>query len=477
MSRSLSLRLAVMVGLLGLVQAAAVLAFSYFTFDRELAMQERMLLADKLQQTRELVGSLQDVSALKDNAYRLFELVKGQSDLHMAIASNDTGTAQVAFSKEAIESLRRLKQDVWATNAYLAWEADRTRMLSLAGTATTRDGRSYEVVLSVDRSAGLRLLRQLLLTALTLAPFALAFVMLAAIAVVGLGLRPLRRLSGAVSRVTARQLDERLDAASLPDELVELAEAFNAMLARLSDSVMRLSQFSADLAHEMRTPLATLLARTQVVLSQKRTPEELTEVLTQNVEELQRLSRLVADMLFLAQADQARHALNIEPVPLADEASGIAEFLAIAGEERGVRFRVDGDARVLADRGLVQRSLMNLMGNAVRHARANSEILVTVAMGQSGVSLAVENEGEDIAPEHLGRLFERFYRVDPARHRDAGGSGLGLSIVRAIMALHGGRVEVDSPAPGRVRFTLRFPDAPAVQGGDQPPYPRASDRS
>jgi two-component system heavy metal sensor histidine kinase CusS len=313
------------------------------------------------------------------------------------------------------------------------------------------------VVLSLDRGQGMGLLRQLLVTALTAAPFALAGVMLAAAAVVGIGLRPLRRLSHAVSRVTARQLDEPIDPARLPRELVELAMTFNAMLDRLRDSVTRLSEFSADLAHEMRTPLATLLARTQVVLSQQRKSEELSEVLVQNVEELQRLSRLVTDMLFLAQADKATHALQLEQFDLASEAQRVTEFLAIGAEDKELRFDVRGTGRVLADRGLVQRALTNLISNAVRHARRDSVIVVEVESRTAGASVSVENEGDDIPKAHLGRLFERFYRADPARHREGGGAGLGLSIVQAIMTLHGGSAAVSMPAAGRVRFTLLFP--------------------
>lgn len=462
MKRNLTLRLALLVGLLGLVQAAGVLAFSYFAFSNELGAQERALLQDKLEQTRELIATLPDAAALKDNAYRLFELVKEQPDLNIAVALIDSGAVQVAFSPEATESLQRLKQDVWGTDAYLEWQAagGSPSMLSLASTARTKDGQVHEVVLSVDRAQSRAILRQLLLTALTAAPFALAGVMLAAAAVVGIGLSPLRRLSRAVSRVNARQLDERLDPVDLPRELVEFAEAFNAMLDRLGDSVTRLSQFSADLAHEMRTPLATLLARTQIVLSQHRNPEELADVLVQNVEEVQRLSRLVTDMLFLAQADQARQALQVEHVDAGAEARRVAEFLSLGAEERGLSFRVHGAGSALADRGLLQRALTNLMANAVRHARRDSVISVEIESRSQGTSIAVENVGEEIPREHLDRLFERFYRADPARQREAGGTGLGLSIVQAIMTLHGGKADASLPAPGRVRFTLYFRDPP-----------------
>lgn len=467
MRSSLTFRVAILVGLLGLAQAAAVVGFFHVSLSSELAARQRTLLSDKVEQARQLIGNLQDAESLKANAYRLVELVKGQSDLHMAVASLETGEAQVAFSREAAESLQRLKQDTWSTNAYLEWQpaGARSAMLSLAATVSTRDGQGYEIVLSVDRAADRGLLRQLLLTTLTAAPLALALLTLAATAVVGLGLRPLRRFRQAVSRVTATQLDVRLQPESLPRELEELADAFNAMLDRLRDSVTRLSQFSADLAHELRTPLATLLARTQVLLSRQRSPEQLIDVLVHNVEELQRLASIVADMLFLAQADQANQALHIESVDLAAEAALVADFLSIGAEEKGIAIRVEGQASVLADHGLVQRALTNLMSNAVRHARPSSEIKVIIGSTPRGASVAVENEGEEIPPEHVERVFDRFYRVDPARQREGGGTGLGLAIVRAIMQLHGGIAEIAPAGPARVRFVLRF----ANVGSDQKP--------
>lgn len=458
MTFSLTVRLAILAGVLGLAQAAAVLGFFYVSLENELAARQRTLLDDKLGQARQLIGGLENGTSLRANAYRLVELVKGQTDLHMAVASSDSGEAQVAFSREAVESLQRLKLDTWGTNAYLEWQpaGGSSPMLSLASTVSTSDGEDFEIVLSVDRGADRGLLGQLLLTILTAAPIGLALVTVAATVIVGVGLRPLRRFRHAVSHVTAARLNVRLQPESLPRELKELADAFNAMLDRLRDSVTRLSQFSADLAHEMRTPLASLLAQTQVALSRKRTPEELADVLAHNVEELQRLARLVSDMLFLARADQASQALQLECVEVGVEAARVADFLTIGAEEKGVSIRIQGSARVLADRGLVQRALTNLLSNAVRHARNSSVIRVMMAEGPCGAQVAIENEGEDIPAEHLGRLFDRFYRMDPARHRDRGGSGLGLAIVRAIMELHGGTVEVAGPAPGRVQFTLCF---------------------
>jgi len=457
---SLKLRLALLVGVLGLLQAAAVLAFSYVTLERELDAQKRAVLRDKAQQARHLIDEMQDGTAVRDNAFKIVELVTGHAELHMAVAGSESGETYVAFSPEAAESLERLKNDTWQTNGFLAWQSrgSATTMLSLATAGRTRNSRPYEVVLTVDRSEDMRLLQELLITAATAAPFGLAIVLLSAMMIVALGLKPLQTFKQAVGGISASSLTARLDTARLPSELQGLGQAFNSMLDRLDDGVTRLSQFSGDLAHEMRTPLATLLGRTQVALSQSRSVEQLLDVLEGNVEELQRLSRLVADMLFLAQTDHAQSALDLQPIELDREARQVGEFLDLVAQERGVSIAVTGKASIVADKGLVQRAITNLLTNAVRHGTPGTEVLVTVQSNDGGTSLEVVNQGSPIAQEHLARLFDRFYRVDSSRGRDlGGGTGLGLAIVRAIMTLHGGTARASSTADGEVRFALFFP--------------------
>jgi len=465
---SLALRLAILVALLGLLQAIGVLAFSYWTFDRELNKQKRLILADKTDQARHLVSELADEAAISDNAFRLVELVTGHAELHLVIATPEATVPLIAFSPEAAESLVRLRIDTWGSDAFLSWVVRESGkpMLSMAAAAKTKNGRPYEVVLTIDRSDDGRVLGGLVVAALTSIPFALGIVFLSGIGIVRFGLRPLRRLREAASRVSANALSERLDLSGLPSELQTLAEAFNAMLERLDDGVRRLSEFSGDLSHEMRTPLATLLGRTQVALSKERSTEELMEVLESNVEELQRLTRLVADMLFLAQADNAGTSLKLTEFDLALEARKVADFLEVLAQDRGVTLTIEGIASVVADRSLVQRAMTNVMANAIRYAFVNTRVIVQVGPSQAEVTLEVLNQGEPIASEHQSRLFDRFYRVDDARDRDAGGTGLGLAIVKAIMQIHGGRVEVSSSAAGETRFSLHFPArALSDQGG------------
>ena len=229
------------------------------------------------------------------------------------------------------------------------------------------------------------------------------------------------------------------------------------MLERIDDGYKRLQEFSGELAHEMRTPVATLLGRTQVALSKTRTVPDLREVLEGNVEELERLSRLISDMLFIASADHNENILKCERVELAREAQQVAEYLSLIAEERGLTVEVTGAATVLGDRLLVQRAITNLVSNAIRHAQANSKVDLSITVENESTTLAVVNEGDGIAPDHLQHIFDRFYRVDSARARLDGGAGLGLAIVRSIMSAHGGRVNAQSLMSGRTIFTLSFP--------------------
>ena len=193
------------------------------------------------------------------------------------------------------------------------------------------------------------------------------------------------------------------------------------------------------------------------MLSQPRTHEQLVELLEQNIEELERLTRIVADMLFLAQTDNSTSHLGITIVDLADEARKVVEYIELVAHERDIDFVVEGEGKVLADVGLVDRAITNLLSNAVRYGNPNSTVAIRIRTADERVELAVTNTGAPVSAEHLGRLFDRFYRADSARSREAGGTGLGLSIVQAIMTLHGGYAAAGSHANGMITFTLSFP--------------------
>lgn len=274
------------------------------------------------------------------------------------------------------------------------------------------------------------------------------------------GLAPLREMARVTQRVSASRLGERLQAESVPGELADLAEAFNEMMTRLEDSFRRLSEFSSDLAHELRTPISNLMTQTQVAISRARSADEYREVLYSNLEEYERLARMTSDMLFLAKADDGL-VTGMQEVDLAAQAREVLGFYEALSEERGVALALDGGGRVRGDRAMLRRAIGNLLSNAIRHTARGGTIRVAIAArGPDAVELSVENPGETIAVEHLPRLFDRFYRVEPARHSRSDGAGLGLAITRSIVEAHGGTIAAASFG-GLTRFTIVLPAADA----------------
>lgn len=271
------------------------------------------------------------------------------------------------------------------------------------------------------------------------------------------GLSPLRDISRSAAGITANRLDQRLSADAFPVELAEVANTLNEMLARLEESFRRLSDFSSDLAHELRTPVSNLLTQTQVTLSKPRTREEYEDVLASNAEEFERLTRMISDMLFLAKSDNSLIIPHLERVDLAAEIRSLLEFYEALAEEKRVTLCASGEGSVFGDRLMLRRAIHNLLSNAVRHTPEGGRIAAVIDDSDgSTITIAVENTGETILPEHLPRLFDRFYRASASRQSSGEGAGLGLAITRSIAIAHGGQVLAYSEH-GVSRFEMRLP--------------------
>ncbi|QTN23382.1 heavy metal sensor histidine kinase [Rhizobacter sp. AJA081-3] len=269
-------------------------------------------------------------------------------------------------------------------------------------------------------------------------------------------LRPLNDLAAQTRAISARRLDHRLALADPAEELLPWVEQFNALMERLEGAVAQLEGFNADVAHELRTPLAALIGHTEVALARERPAEVLRDTLLSNLEEAQRLAALVNDMLFLSQADRGASARRGRSASLAELAAQVVEFHEALLEEAGLAVRIEGDAQAAVDEPLVKRALANLLGNAIRFAQRGSCVVVCIAPDAAEqVRVEVRNAGEPIAPQHLERLFDRFFRVDAARPDSQSHHGLGLAIVAAIARMHAGRpLAASEGGTTRVGFTL-----------------------
>ena len=271
------------------------------------------------------------------------------------------------------------------------------------------------------------------------------------------GLSPLRAMKARAQAVSAHRLDERMPVEAVPVEMADLAQSLNDMLLRLQTDFERLSAFSSDLAHELRTPISNLLTETQVTLSQKRTADDYRNTLASNSEELQRLARMVSDMLFLAKTEHGLALPHPEAIALETEVAALADFYEALAADKSLQLVTEGAAQMEGDRLMVRRALSNLLSNAIRHSPEHGQVCIAIRSTPQGAEVRVGNQGEAIAPDVLPRLFDRFYRADTARrHPASDGAGLGLAITRAIMQAHGGTVSASSEH-GINRFTLVFP--------------------
>ncbi|XAH23406.1 heavy metal sensor histidine kinase [Xylophilus sp. GW821-FHT01B05] len=255
-----------------------------------------------------------------------------------------------------------------------------------------------------------------------------------------LGLRPVARLSADAHRIGPDNRGQRLDLPRLPRELADLGASLNAAFDRLDAAYRQLETFNADVAHELRTPIGTLIGQTQVALARERDAEQLRNVLQSNLEELERLRAIVADMLFLARAEQGERARMLVASSIGDEVGKTVEFLDVLLDDAGVTVHVAGDVVAPIETSLFRRALSNLLHNAIQHSSPGTAIEVQITRQQGTAVVAFSNASAPIAPAQLERLFDRFYRVDAARANSNESHGLGLAIVKAVAAMHGGTV-------------------------------------
>ena len=329
-----------------------------------------------------------------------------------------------------------------------------------SGRETAADGQTYTIQVAQDRSRDAEFTRRfrLLLGGVLLAGILAATAI--ALTVTKRGLRPLAAMANSVQRIGPHRLSERVAPAGWPRELQPLAVAFDEMLDRLEDSFTRLSRFSADLAHELRTPIANIRGETEVALTRPRSPDEYRKVLESSLGECERLSAIIDSLLFLARAEAADRSLQPTLFDARAEIDKIAEFYRPVAEEHGVTLACAGEAHIEADAVLFRRAVSNLVENALRYTGDAGTIAIGIAAQAGQVEIAVRDTGSGIAREHLPRVFDRFYRADPAR--SAHGSGLGLALVKSIADLHGGTAEIESEAGRGTTVKLTFPSRSAA---------------
>jgi two-component system heavy metal sensor histidine kinase CusS len=271
------------------------------------------------------------------------------------------------------------------------------------------------------------------------------------------GLGPLEVMRKRAKQISPTNLTIRLPEEDMPSELRQLARSCNAMLDRIQSGYEHLSQFSSDLAHEIRTPVNILMGQTQVALTQPRSATDYESLLASNLEELTRITHIVENILFLSRADHDAITLKRQPIVLSQELEKIAEYFGGLADERDMSLAIEANGTGYANTIMFRRAVNNLVINAIRYGDAGTRIRLAAHPGPRGFTVTVENHCPPVTQEEANRMFSRFYRGDSSRSHPTESNGLGLAIVAATMDIHGGSARVEAHGDGRIRFRLEFP--------------------
>jgi len=274
------------------------------------------------------------------------------------------------------------------------------------------------------------------------------------------GIRPVEEMATTARNISSANLRERILPEGYPFELASLASTFNQMLDRLEESFERISRFSADIAHDLRTPVNNIRGEAEVALARARSAPEYRDVLESCLEEAERLSALIGDLLFLARSESPLTHLRRERMDVRELLGGVREYYEASAAEGGVSLSTTlADEPVIAelDRTLLQRAVGNLVSNALANTPPGGAVVLGTHADFSTVRIEVSDTGVGIPAEALPRVFDRFFRVDSSRSQGSGGTGLGLAIVQSIALLHGGNVQISSQPGHGTRVTLHIP--------------------
>lgn len=457
---SLALRLTIQFGL------SAAIVFSVFGWVIERSIERHFSTEDGAELeviTHTVSQALNNKDLSKDKAIltqRFKDILVGHHGAILTVVGHD---GSILFVSPGAPDLSKINHPSTVTSGSISFrrwsDGKHTYTVSSMQVGDNTSNNTYTLYVAVAIDYHLRFLDGFRLTLWLMISSGILITGLMGWIAVRRGHIPLHNIVAKIRHISASELNTRLSTEAVPRELIDLAVSFNEMLERMEKSFQQLSNFSADIAHELRTPIATLLTQTQVALSQQRNSDEYREILYSNIEEYERMAQMISDMLFLAKTDNKLYDLNAVDIDLATEIQDLFDYYEAWAEECGVVLAVAGKARINGDKLMIRRALSNLLSNAIRHTPSGST--VQVRLGETSdhrASITIENPGPTINAEHLSKLFDRFYRIDPSRQRSSEGAGLGLSIVKSIVELHGGKIQVQSNN-GMTQFWVLLPDS------------------
>ena len=464
MRRSLTLRLVAMFALAALVTFSLIGAVLYAVLERELSRHEADDLNTNLQNMRYSIERTGDLDRWGRMRTKMDNLTPADGRVRFWVLTDDP---RFQYGK-GLDQFEQINQEPDGRGTISLPEHGLTFRTLSSRIPALGERPPVRLIVGVDSAPFAHTLHTFLTALAVVTISAMLLVMLLGYWIARVGLSPLQRLSREAQALRPKTLSQRLPLTELPNELADLASAFNGALGRLEEAYQQLEAFNADVAHELRTPLANMIGGTQVALSRPRSAPEFEEVLQSNLEELERLRSIINDMLFLARADQGEAATGLTRESVAQEVEKTIEFFEFVLDDTGKQVSVEGElqAQATMNTALFRRALSNLLQNAIEHSTPGARLVVDIARQAGAVWIRVTNPGTTVEPAHLPRLFDRFYRVDPARHdeREHHGHGLGLAIVKAVAIMHGGGVAAESD---HGMTTIAF-SVPGVVEGSRP---------
>ncbi len=448
---SLEMRLSVALTLISCIVFMSIAGLSYQNMQQMLSEQQNQILAARIQRIALFLDDAATFQILVQHP-QLYENMLGQEDSLLILKNSQHNLIQI---NPLNIQLPRLP---YSTQVQFTDNQARQATTRLAYKTVQFEGQSYQLIAGKQLTQMQSILKdyvwKLILNSL------LGILILSALGwwVGHYLLRSIRLLILDTRKINAQKLSHRIQLESNSLEVQQLSQAMNEMLDKIQGSYQQLAQFSEDIAHELRTPLNNLIGQTQITLSQPRSGSELEQLLYSHLEEYDRLTKMIENMLFIARSEQGQSTLEKQQISIDEVLSHLLDYFEFVAEDKNIAFYVTGakGLQIWANLQLLQRALSNLMTNAIDYGRRDSNISIHIQQHATQIEINVLTHDVFIAEQHLSHLFDRFYQVDESRHAHARTGGLGLAIVQSIMHLHRGTTTVENSAQG-VIFRLFFP--------------------
>ncbi len=320
-----------------------------------------------------------------------------------------------------------------------------------------KKGQPYLIQVAYNVTHNRNMLARLITNTLIISSVALIVMLLVILLLVYYGLRPFQKVKNAIQSLDSENLNKHLPTETVVLELLPIVDAFNRLLVRIEKDFDKLKAFSANIAHELRTPINNLMVETELLLSGHLSKEVKQDVLVSSMEEYQRLASIIDRLLFLARYDERKGNVATELLDCLSEVALVVDFHQALADKRGVNVKIVGQGEIFADPTLLRNALTNILTNAIKYTDKGGEVVITISSLKSGAKVVISDTGPGVPQAKLSYLTDKFYRVDSHRSSTTGGSGLGLAIVKTILAAHHGQLTFENAKPHGLIVTMFFP--------------------